>query len=161
MNDFDLIYKETADKVYRYLFSICQDAELAEELTEETFYRAYLNLENFRGECSVLTWLCQIGKNIYLKDKKRKNRTVPLDDNLTDDNSFFSNLENKDLAMKIYDILLTFDESKKDVFFLHTFGQLSFKEIGKVYCKSESWAKMTYYRTKEELKERMTENDNK
>lgn len=161
MEDFNSIYKETASKLYRYLFSLCKDAELAEELTQETFYRAYLNLDRFKGECSVFTWLCQIGKNAYLQDQKRKRRSGPLDAALPDGRNAFLHLENRELALEAYRILLGMDEIKKDVFFLHTLGQLSFKEIGRIYEKSESWAKMTYYRTKAELKERMNENDEK
>lgn len=67
INEFDRICHDCAPVVYRYLLSLCGDEDLAEELTSETFYRAYLHIGQFRGTCKVETWLCQIAKHALYK----------------------------------------------------------------------------------------------
>lgn len=62
MQEFEALFRAYTPMVYRYLLSLCGDASLAEELTGETFYRAYIHIGRFRGDCKMETWLCQIAK---------------------------------------------------------------------------------------------------
>lgn len=68
MDAFDTIFTTYRPLVFRYLRSLSGDAAAAEELTAETFYRAYIHFDTFRGDCKIETWLCAIAKNAYLKD---------------------------------------------------------------------------------------------
>lgn len=79
MDTFDVIFTTYSPLVFRYLRSLCGDAAVAEELTAETFYRAYTHFDSFRGDSKLETWLCAIAKNAYLKDCRRSARTVGAD----------------------------------------------------------------------------------
>lgn len=76
MDTFDVIFTTYSPLVFRYLRSLSGDAAVAEELTAETFYRAYTHFDSFRGDSKLETWLCAIAKNAYLKACRRSARTV-------------------------------------------------------------------------------------
>lgn len=159
MRGFDEIYRQYFDSVFRYLRSLTCEPSLAEELTEETFFKAMRAINQFRGDCDLLVWLCQIAKNCYFTYKSRQKRTVSLDDALDSDPT--PTLENllvdKELAFRLHQLLHTMPEPYKEVFSLRVFGELSFREIGLLFGKTEHWACVTYHRAKEKLQNRMEE----
>lgn len=71
---FKEIYQEYGKRVYRFLLVLTGSAQDAEELLQETFYQAFLHVDKFEGRCSMYTWLCQIGKNAWLQECRRKKR---------------------------------------------------------------------------------------
>ena len=156
--DFGEVYKNSEKKVYRFLLGLSQNESLAEELTEETFYQAFLHINQFEGRCSIDTWLCQIAKNLYFKEMKRRKRfdgkEIDLNHSDTGENLFLL-LEDKQKTIEIHRILRTLSSTYKEVFTLHIFAELTFKEIAEIYDKSESWAKMSFYRAKAELIKKM------
>ena len=157
MQEFEAIFKDFTPVVFRFLLSLCGDENLAEELTSETFYQAYLHIGQYRGECKIETWLCQIAKNALYKEQKRRGRITQQDDleRVETDNNFYESIANKEQAMQIYKHLHLLKEPYREVFMLRVFGDLSFKEIADICDKSESWAKVTYYRAKSKLIEDM------
>lgn len=82
MTDLDEAYREYAHIVYGYLRSLCRDDDLAEELTQETFYQAVRSAPRFDGSCRVSTWLCQIAKHLWYRELTRRRRkgTLPLEE---------------------------------------------------------------------------------
>lgn len=156
MKEFSEIYRASVQKVYRFLLSLTQDTVLAEELTQETFYQAYLHIGQFEGRCEIDTWLCQIAKNAYYKETKRRGRLVSQEHA---ENHFgpddFQKIENREQALILHRLLHMMKEPYKEVFSLRVFGELTFKEIADVFGKSESWAKMTFYRAKARLVQQM------
>lgn len=150
MKEFSDIYEASSEKVYRFLLGLSCDAELAEELTEETFYQAFLHIDRFEGRCELDTWLCQIAKNAYFKESKRRRRYTSEQDR-GDFQNPYERLEDRQQAMQIHRLLHTMSEPYREVFSLHVFGELTFREIAEVFEKSESWAKMTFYRAKAKL----------
>lgn len=156
MKDFEHIYFEYYDIVFRYVFSLCQNELLAEEITQETFFKALKSIKNFRGECKLNVWLCQIAKNTYSTYIKRQQRQAeyPLEMIPSDENVLL-NLLDKETALHIHQLLHKLDEPYKEVFWMRTFGELSFKEIAEIFGKSESWARVTYHRAKTKLKEEL------
>ena len=153
---FEEVYKASAQKVYRFLFGLSQSEDLAEELTAETFYQAFLHKNQFKGNSSIDTWLCQIAKNLFYKEMNRSKRFSEHAAELTDnEDSLFLNFENRQIAVEIHKVLRTLNETYKEVFTLHLFAELTFKEIAEIYGKSDSWAKMTFYRAKAELIKRL------
>ena len=145
----DRIYSEYFDKVYQYTLSLCKDEAWAEELTQEAFFKALKNIGTFRGECKLSVWLCQIAKNIFYTEVKRKQRQVdyPLD-TIPGTESIEQKLLNKETAFELHKLLHRLEEPYKEVFWMRTFGELSFAEIGSLFGKSESWARVTYHRAK-------------
>ncbi|MDE6993495.1 MAG: sigma-70 family RNA polymerase sigma factor [Lachnospiraceae bacterium] len=156
-NEFEKLIREHWAVVYRFLLSLCGDAALAEELTSETFYQAYLHIDRFRGECRPETWLCQIAKNALYRENKRTKRTVPWEQNdrATEEAGILEQLVKKEQALNIYRHIHELDDPYKEVFMLRILGELKFKEISAVYGKTESWAKVTFYRAKNKLIELM------
>lgn len=157
MKDFDAIFKEFTPVVYHFLLSLCANESLAEELTSETFYQAYLHIGQFRGDCKIETWLCQIAKNALIKEQKRRSRFAGPDtlQSTAADTNVFDALANKEQALQIHKHLHALKEPYREVFMLRVFSELSFKEIAGICGKSESWEKVTFYRAKSKLIEAM------
>ena len=157
MQEFDVIFKDLSPVVFRFLRSLCGDENLAEELTSETFYQAYLHIGQFRGECKIETWLCQIAKNALYKEQKRRGRFAGQDDleKVEADNQIFDAIANNEQAMQIHKHLHLLKEPYREVFMLRVFGELSFREIADICGRSEVWAKVTFYRAKDKLIEDM------
>ena len=95
MQSMDEIYQKYAKRVYKYLFSLIHNQDVAEELTQETFYQAIQNIDGFDGSCKVSTWLCAIAKN-QLRSYQRKH--PPLE-----------NLEDYDRTIAPLEISYNFD----------------------------------------------------
>ncbi|MBQ9120291.1 MAG: sigma-70 family RNA polymerase sigma factor [Lachnospiraceae bacterium] len=157
--EFERIYQENAKVVMKFLLSLTSDYHLAEELTQETFYRAYRNIKGFQGTCKLNVWLCQIAKNLYLDTVKssRWQRETELTDNHADTGQQLRTVEEKDSVAQIYRMIHQLEEPYKEVFLLRYNGDLSLKEIGALFQKSENWARVTYYRAKEKLKKSLEE----
>lgn len=161
LNDFTDVYNEYAGPVRRFLLSLTQDEETAEELTQETLYRAFLHIDRFREESSLYSWLCQIAKNLYLNERKKLVRrqasaAKPLLDGVKSED-WTQTLLRKEQAMLLHQVLHLLSEPYKEVFTLKVFGELKFKEIANLFGKTESWAKMTFYRAKERIVKGMEE----
>ncbi|WP_040197562.1 RNA polymerase sigma factor [Candidatus Soleaferrea massiliensis] len=151
--EFETIYQDYADTVYRFLLNLTGNEQTAEELTQECFYRAYKSIRTYSGKCKLSVWLCQIAKNLYF-DECRKKKFQPLNDLQAEDSfSFEILLENQDSAKQIHMILHHLEEPYKEVFTLKVFGELSYKDIAGLFGKTESWARVTYYRAKLKIAE--------
>ena len=73
------IYKQNARIVYHYLYTLCKDENLAEDLTQETFLLAFQTFERYDGSCKLSTWLCQIAKHLLYQTWEKKKREIPLE----------------------------------------------------------------------------------
>ena len=166
--DIEKLYREYFTPVYRYTLSLVHDPDMAEEITQETFFRALKKINDYRGEASLKVWMCQIARNLSFDTLKRQSKTTALtkhDDDESDDYELPAGSESdpeeqllrKQTAMKIHRILHDLKEPYKEVFQLRTFGDLSFAEIGELFGKSESWARVTYYRSRMMIKEELDE----
>lgn len=157
MTDFEKVYTENSDFIYKYLFKLCKDRSLAEELTQETFFRAYMNFNNLRDKSKAPVWLCQIAKNSYYAwyNEHKKHESFSDNTEIKDELDIESFFEKKELTEKAFACLHELEEPYKEVFMLSVFGQLSLREISKLFGKSESWARVTFYRAKQKLSERM------
>lgn len=154
MKEFEKIYSEYYDTVFQYVLSLCRDEHQAEEITQEAFFKALKSIDTFRGECKLSVWLCQIAKNTFYTVSKRQQRQAdyPLE-MVQSEGSLEKRLADKEDALQIHRLLHSLDEPYKEVFWMRTFGELSFKEIGVLFGKTESWARVTYHRAKMKIKE--------
>lgn len=154
MSDMDSYYRENGKKVYLFLMSLCHEHDTAEELTQETFYRAIKSLERYDGKCSVYTWLCGIAKNLWLKELSRRKRhpLAEADENRpSDELSPDVSTELNETKMSVLKQIHALPEQEKELVLLRATGELSFREIGEIFGKSENWARVTYYRAKQKL----------
>ena len=158
MTDFETLFSENRTFIFKYLLKMTRDTSLAEELTQETFFRAYMNYASLRNKEKASVWLCQIAKNTYFAWYNGQKRTCPLEDEAATSGA---NLEDafirKELSQQALNCLHELEEPYKEVFMLSAFGGFSLKDISAIFGKSESWARVTFYRAKQKLSERMRE----
>ena len=153
MEEMEQIYRRHANTVYRFLLAQCGNADLAEELTQETFYQALRSLHRYDGSCKLSVWLCQIARHLWYQQLRRQKREVPLRSTPEDcgpsaEEETLSRQTHTDLLRQIHGL----PEPYREVVYLRSLGQLSFREIGDVLGKTENWARVTFYRGKEKLR---------
>lgn len=158
MTDFGEIYSEHFSDVYKYVLTLCRNEAIAEEVTQETFFKAMRRIDQFNGSCKLYVWLCQIAKNTYFSFAKKQKRrmTIDIDTNFPD---MPSDLErdyfDKEAARRLHVLLHNLNEPYKEVFTLRIFGELPFSQIGELFGKTDSWARLVFYRAKKQLQEAM------
>ena len=155
MQSIEKLYQEYAQIIYRYLFSLTHNHDISEELTQETFCQAITSIRSFKGSCKISTWLCSIAKNqLY----KYYHNNPPNEDWMTQvisvpsaETEAIANLTLKEFISHIEKC----SNPYKQVLSLRLFGNLSFLEIGTIMDKTETWARVTYYRGKEKLRKEL------
>ena len=165
MTEFEKIYRAYFNDVFRYIRALSGSEDVAEEITGETFFKAMRALDSFRGDCDIRVWLCRIAKNCYYSYLKKSKRVDSLDalelpDVPSQAESVEDRLMQSDEAQQIRAILHDVPEPYKEVFMWRVFAELSFKQIGQLFGKTENWACVTYHRAKNFIKTRLEETSN-
>lgn len=155
MTEFEEVYRLYFRDVYRYCLALTRDEQVAEEVTQETFFKALKAIDKFDGKCRLYVWLCQIAKNTYLSMLQKKRTGEELPGELSSGESLEEKLLTKESAFEIHRILHALEEPYKEVFSLRTFGELPFRQIGALFGKTESWARVTYHRARLKIKEEL------
>lgn len=155
MADFEGIYQKYFRDIYHYVLSLSQNGAVAEEVTQETFFKALSSIDRFDGRCSVYVWLCEIAKNTYFSHCRRVRRFADPPDMEEITDSLEEKLSEKETAFRVHQILHRLEEPYKEVFSLRIFGELSFKQIAELFGKTESWARVTYHRAKIKIREEL------
>ena len=141
--------------------TLAKNKDTAQEITQETFFRAMTSKHRFRGESDQLSWLCAIAKNLYTDELRRDQRhggELPEDMPDTGDSPEQS-ASDKDQSFRIHLALHDLGDPYKEVFELRVFGELSFQQIGTIFRKTESWARVTFHRARMKLKERLDKDE--
>ena len=155
MTEFEEVYRLYFRDVYRYCLALTRDEQVAEEVTQETFFKALKAIDKFDGKCRLYVWLCQIAKNTYLSMLQKRRTGEELPGELPSGESLEEKLLTKESAFEIHRILHALEEPYKEVFSLRTFGELPFRQIGALFGKTESWARVTYHRARLKIKEEL------
>ncbi|MBP3674357.1 MAG: RNA polymerase sigma factor [Oscillospiraceae bacterium] len=157
MTDFEEVYNLYFKDVYKYALSLSRDAAVAEEVTQETFFKALKSIDSFRGQCKLYVWLCQIAKNTYLTHtgKRQHQSYEETAESIASEADLEEALTDQESAFQIHRILHKLEEPYKEVFSLRVFGELSFKQIGELFGKTESWARVTFHRARLKIKEEL------
>lgn len=151
-HEFEKIYREYATLIYRYLISIGCPAQDAEDITQDTFVKALLNIDSYRGDSKLSVWLCQIAKNTWLTHLKRQKRQVlsPPPDSM--EHSAYDNY-----SFEWINLIEQLEEPYRTVFMKKALGDWSYTELARQYGKSESWARVTFYRARLQIQQMMNE----
>ncbi len=160
MEDFESLYQSYYVDVFRFLRGLSADEHLAEELTQETFFRALRSLDTFEGKSDIRVWLCAIAKHCFYSWAKKQNRFsgTEVSDQLPADETHFTELlADREQALQIHQFLHDLHEPYKEIFMLRIFGELSFRDIGRIFGKSEHWACVTFHRAKAMLQKKVKE----
>lgn len=159
---FEEIYENYFKDVYRFCFSLTQNENYSEELTQETFVKALKAIDNFDGSKDIRAWLFTISKNTYYSECRKRKWIADdaLSENVEDiaNSDFIEIISDKQRAVLIHKYLHNMKEPYKEVFHLRVFGELSFDQIGNIFGKSSNWARVTFYRAKNEIRKYMLEN---
>ena len=161
MDDMSEIYRRHAQTVYKFLLSQTHDPDLAEELTQETFYQAVRSIHRFDGGCKVSVWLCQIAKHLWYQHLRKRGRESPLPEETAEAPvpSAEEGLLEREGTLDLLRLIHGLPEEQREVVYLRAFGALSFREIGDVMGRTETWARVTFYRTKEKLRNGGTDHE--
>ncbi|MCM1118188.1 MAG: sigma-70 family RNA polymerase sigma factor [bacterium] len=154
----DIVLEQYYEDVFRFLRGLSADEHLAEELTQETFYRALKAVDSYRGEADIRIWLCSIARNLYYtqyKKQKRFSTEEDMEEYQAEDKNFLDIIADREAALQVHRILHELQEPYKEVFSLRIFGELPFKDIGTLFGKSQHWACVVYHRAKEKIREQM------
>lgn len=152
MADFDRIYRQNADVVYRFLLSMTGSADLAEELTQETFYQAVKSIGRYQGNGKISSWLCGIARNVLLAYRRKARREEPLPEE-EDFRQYLPSAEEtflrKEEAGAVLEAIQRARDPGREILRLRIFGGLSFQQIGDILGHTETWARVNYYRAKQ------------
>ncbi len=147
-------------RVFSYVMTLCGDRHTAEEITQDTFFRAFYKSTDYRKEADEVTWLCAIAKNCFLDEQRRRGKTEQMPEELPSaEKSIEQMAADKDSSFRIHVALHGLEEPFREVFELRIFGELSFREIGTIFGKTENWARVTYHRARLKLQERMSDHE--
>lgn len=156
--DKDNIYQNYADFIFRYLLTLTSNSQIAEELTQETFYQAIKSIDNFNdnGKAKFSTWLCSIAKNVWLQEINREKKRERLTESLSNDerssptleDDFFKNEKKINFFKQVHQL----NNKQREIMYLRLLGDLSFKEIGVIFGETENWARVTFYRAKQQIR---------
>ncbi len=156
MQDMEQIYEQYFETVNKYLFCLTHNNDISEELTQETFYKAVKKIDTYNGECKISVWLCQIAKHIWYDYCKKNKKVIQVEEELLktrEEDTTEQKVISNDEKMLLYKKMQALDEKTREVIYLRITGELSFKEIGIILNKTENWARVTFYRGKNQLKE--------
>ena len=142
-------------RVYSFALSLTSNKSAAEEIAQETFFRALKTESSFRGDSEELTWLCAIAKNVYYDEVRKKKPLAQIPPDADSGVDIEEIVESEDETMRIHRALHTLGEPYREVFELRVFGELPFEKIASIFGKSESWARVTYHRAVQKIKERI------
>lgn len=160
MQDISEIYKKYGEIVYKYVFCLTGNEDITKEIVQETFLVAVKDINKFRGECKISTWLCQISKYIWynkLKKQKSKNEISldTLQNTLFIEETLEENFCNKEQKILLFKKLQNLDEITKNVMYLRIFGGFEYSEIAEIMNKTPNWARVVFFRGKQKLKEEL------
>ena len=162
MSSFEEIFSRYFSRVYKFALKLTRSTEQAEDITQQTFYRALEKIDSFEGRSDVGTWLCSIAKNEYFDRCRRKKETAAepgsrVFDGRVDDVAIGVQLRSQ--QMQIHRHLHELDEPYREVFMLRVFGELKYAQIASLFGRTESWARVTYYRAKLDIQKRIEEEE--
>lgn len=155
MQSMEEIYQQYSSTIYKYLLCLSGNAHIAEDLTQETFVIAVKKIHQFRAECKVSTWLCQIAKHLWYKELKKAKKlcTEELTENLVAECMMEELFLQKEEKLQFFKNIQKLDELSRQVVYLRIMGDLSFIEISEILGKTPNWARVTFFRAKQKIKE--------
>ena len=155
------IYDEHAKTVYYFLLSLCHNPHIAQDLTQETFLRAYQSIDRFDGTCKLSVWLCQIAKHLWYQylDKHKHEELKSLEDDVALSIDTETQVFAKYDLIQVLKELHNLPEQMREVLYIKMSSEISFREIGEILGKSENWARVTYFRGKEKIMKGLMKNE--
>ncbi len=159
---FEEIYKEYFQRIYTFLYRMCANSSIAEELTQETFYQVFLSLHRFDGESEIYTWLVAIAKHVYTKYLRKNKKALQkmtfesvMETLVSYDEQPDEKIEKEFVERTLRRLVKELPEKYQDVVMLRTYAEMSFAQIAATLKISENSAKVIYCRAKKILTEEL------
>ena len=159
---FEEIYARYFRDVYRFALGLTQDRALAEEIAQDTFFKALKSLDQFDGSKDIRAWLFTIARNAWYSHCRAHRRTISqeeLPQELPGGVRIEERIEDEESAFAIHQFLHHMEEPYKEVFSLRVFGELPYEKIGRLFGKSANWARVTFYRARVQIATYMEETE--
>lgn len=163
MQNMKEIYEEYSSTVYKYLFCLTHSEDISEDLTQETFAIAVKEIDKFKGKCKISVWLCQIAKHLWYQKlkKKSKEKTISLselENDIEDIETIEESVLKREEKIQFFKDIRKLDNDSREVVYLRMIGNLNFIEIGEILGKTANWARVTFYRAKQKIREEKNKN---
>lgn len=162
---FSTIYKECKDPVYGYLLYMTKNMELAEDLSQETFLKIFLNLRKFKKECTVKTWALTIARNTFLTYAKKKSPVLLGEQEMDKGTECPRQPEDyilqKEQGVLIQELLLALNEQDRTVIILRDYEGLSYEEIAGILGIDVGVLKSRLYRARQKFRKLYAQNSQK
>lgn len=144
--DFDILVERHQRPLYAFVFRIVRDQDLAADIVQATFIRAYTRLGQFEGRSSFSTWLHQIARNECRARRRasRLQREVALEDSAITDIAAPEN-QTAGWKHKLEELVARLPLRQRSVLTLRVFSDMQFKSIAEVEGISENAAKVNYH----------------
>lgn len=158
--EFEIAYENYKNIVYTYLYQLCYNHFLAEDISQDVFLKVYSSIDKFRGESSLKTWILRIARNTYIDyTRKNKEKLSSIDDLEMADITQDPELEaiNNEKGRIIIEVLKRLPEDYRTIIILREQQGLTYNEIGNVMDFSSSNVKITLFRARKKFKELYTE----
>ncbi len=164
--EFETIYQKYVHQVFCFLLKLSGDYYISEDITQETFVKAYMSIEQFRGECQLNVWLCQIGKNLFCDYCKKSKLNIPLETMekipiYAGQDGLLEKMISKENIEIFNHYILGLKEPYQTIFISRVFEELSYSEIGSQFNKSGNWVRVNFYRAKQKLQNIISVNEKK
>ena len=151
---FHTVYEEYKDSVYGYLLYMTKDIQLAEDLSQETFLKIFLNLGRFKGKSSIKTWVLKIARNTFLTYARKKNPVLLEEQEIIKAAHETSEILEDTIIQKIQiqEILMSLNELDRTIILLRDYEELSYEEIASILDISAGALKSRLYRARQKFK---------
>lgn len=154
---FQTVYEENKDSVYAYLLYMTKDIQLAEDLSQETFLKIFLNIGRFKGECSSRTWSLRIARNTFLTYARKRKPELLDEQNLemskiSDRKTPESIILQKEEGKQIQDILMSLNEQERTLILLKDYEKLTLEEIAMILDVNVGIVKSRIYRARQKFR---------
>lgn len=155
-NSIDDLYMLYMKDVYRYLLFLCQDHFAAEDIVQETFYRAYLYLDSYTGE-KVKPWLFKVAHHALIDYKRKEKRSSPqeasyfygLTDNVTPEQLLLREERISELRIAVSAL----PEKQRQAVLLHDWNELSYAESAEIMGVGLAYYKVLLFRARAALRQ--------
>lgn len=157
-DQLEILYNKYYKELYIYALSLCKDSYLAQDLVNETFFKALLSIDNIQNY--IKFWLFRVCKNLYLDYLKKNKRLQDIKPNMKElfqEDNTLDKIIKSDERKKVYCEVLKLQQSYKEIIILYYYCSLSLKEIGSIIGISEGAARSLLFRARKKLKESLEE----
>lgn len=165
--EYEAICKKYYKRIYLFIFKLCGSKELTEDLTQETFYQAFISLHRYKGSSDMFTYIASIAKHLYfkhLKKNKHLDEYSDLDDiseYITDDGALNPEYiyEQQTERKKVRELVEVLPEKYRDIILYRVYAEMTFAQAAEAMNITDNSAKVLFHRAKKKLSEELKNED--